>query len=201
MITLYNKSLQPYTPPTNDLPGLRVSARAFYAGDVEDYNTLMQVYFAARSDYKDDRPRQVLHEVMMEVGGAWATDDEGRPVVQGACACRLASPWGWARELPLGSIGIVDGAIGHPIEESCSITFGYRAHIGPTGLWQARPLIWSSVSGGPGTIRTPITELTFTGEWITINAWRWRNHAEANGGEDYRLDVPLFDWHPGAEVA
>lgn len=85
---------QPYFPPPNDLPELRCLAREFYSGQCDDYRALMSARLAAGTGYKDDRPRQVLHEVMMEVGGRYAVrTDNATFYVQGACAVRLTRPW------------------------------------------------------------------------------------------------------------
>jgi hypothetical protein len=193
---LYSREGKPNFSPEDDLPALRTVAREFYSGACENYKPLMDAYFAAQTNYKDDRPRQVLHEVMMEVGGRYAVrPDNTTFYVQGACAVRLARPWRWGGLKP-GAIGLTDGVIGKPKHQFVSVTFNYSAHIGPGGLWEARPKIYCSCSGGPGTISTPVEELTDTGQWIFVNAWRWRRQAEGNGGEDYRIGVPLFEWAP-----
>lgn len=187
---------KPYFPPPDDLPELRSLAREFYSGQCDDYRALMSALLAAGTGYKDDRPRQVLHEVMLEVGGRYAVrPDNTNFYVQGACAVRLSRPWRWGGLKP-GAIGLTDGVIGKPKHQFVSITFNYSAHIGPSGLWESRPKIYCSCGGGPATIGTPVEELTDTGQWLFVNAWRWRRQAEGNGGEDYRIGVPLFEWAP-----
>lgn len=195
-LLLFNQECQAHFPPNDDLPALRTAARQFYSGECAHYKPLMDAYFAAHTGRKDDRPRQVLHEVMMEVGGRYAyRPDNTSFYVQGACAVRLTRPWRWGGIKP-GAIGLTDGVIGNPKHQFVSITFNYSAHIGPSGLWEPLPKIYCGCSGGPGTIGTPVEELTDTGQWIFVNAWRWRKTAEGNGGEGYRVGVPLFEWTP-----
>jgi hypothetical protein len=57
-------------------------------------------------------------------------------------------------------------------------------------------------SGGPGSIRTPLTELTKTGRPVQLPVWQWRSGSPRPGpdpgrAQQYTVTVPLWDWTPG----
>jgi hypothetical protein len=108
-------------------------------------------------------------------------------------------PWGL---LPAGKIGIIGGRVGEEITDGCSITFNYSAFRGRSSKYApASDPIYVQVSGGPGTILTPVSQLEPTGEKVSVWFWRWQDIARAHGGEQYRLDVPLWRWKSGDEQA
>lgn len=84
-----------------------------------------------------------------------------------------------------GSIAILDGAIGFA-EDS------YMAVFAASAFRDARVV---SCSGGPAPY-VACDELQPTGEMITQLFWRWKDLPRANGGEQYLLEVPLWDWTP-----
>lgn len=103
-------------------------------------------------------------------------------------AIRLAAPWRWAaRSVRVGDMGVLDGFVGKPSEQG-SVIFHARSFRDDHVV---------SSSGGPGTISTPITELTRTEDTTTMTVWQWRDGiAGAGKGIEYAITVPVWDWHP-----
>ncbi|MFA5633318.1 MAG: hypothetical protein WC997_17590 [Porticoccaceae bacterium] len=102
--------------------------------------------------------------------------------------------WGWGRIEPT-QIGIIDGVVGVPDTE-WEITFNASAFRGPGSRYAKNPETVVSCSGGPGTIATFTEELEYSGRYVRVRFWRWRNRPEADGGEEYFLYVPLWYWRP-----
>lgn len=115
---------------------------------------------------------------------------DAAPVPDAGDAVRLMAPATGLPELAVGKVGILDGIIGQPSGTGgASIMFNPRVYRDGTRV---------SVSGGPGTIWTPYSELRPTGETRTVRAWRFTDGRRAAGnGEDYTIDVPVWDWYPG----
>lgn len=92
----------------------------------------------------------------------------------------------YAGALP-GSIGIIGGAFSG---ENLSITFNARAF---------RAEGYVSCGGGPASFSLP--ELHPTKHRVTATFWRWKDGiAMANNGEDFQLEVPLWEYK-GTEKA
>lgn len=100
----------------------------------------------------------------------------------------------------IGSIGIIQGIVGrYPEDHLAGICFAaYSLFRGKSSAYSTRPE-YVSCSGGPATIATDLRTLTPTDESKTLTAWRWKSLPCANGGEQYQVTVPLWDWDPKAE--
>jgi len=105
-------------------------------------------------------------------------------------AVRLTGPF-MAPLAKTGAIGILNGMVGQARDEY-TIIFHASAFRGKSNGYSGPEGV--SCSGGPGTISTPTTELVATGETVRHRFWRWRTTPQAGGGEDYYLDVPLWEW-------
>ena len=107
---------------------------------------------------------------------------------RGADAVRLMAPWS---PVLVGSIGIIDGFCDRdPEDDEVEITFNYSAYVGEC------PEL-ASVSGGPGTIATSISELRLTDEVYTYGAWMWRDGSPGAGnGLYYKRKARLWEWYP-----
>jgi hypothetical protein len=111
---------------------------------------------------------------------------------QGGDAVRLTTPWHEART---GDIGVLDGFVGQPLPGEGSITFNPSTFRGPSG--DGRIVV--RASGGPGSISTPLSELTRTGQPAQLRVWRWRDGRPGRGqAQQYTVTVPLWAWAPGA---
>ena len=108
---------------------------------------------------------------------------------RGGDAVVLLSPWKWAGSLVnVGDIGIIDGMVQENATEDVQITFRYSAFNDGEVC---------SVSGGPGTISTPITELFRMPGQKEIVFWRWKHGIPgANRGCHYQKLVPVWGWTP-----
>jgi hypothetical protein len=96
--------------------------------------------------------------------------------------------------LAQGSIAVIQGTVGTP-QESYSIVFSAQAFRGPgNSSHRAGAPIEVSCSGGPVILRVPAAELIYTGERRTAYFWHWRKTIEADGGQHYAMEVPLWDW-------
>lgn len=119
---------------------------------------------------------------------------ERRRFPQGGDAVRLTAPWRWGMLEP-GKIGIIDGEVGKDITDFVRITFNFSCFRGKSSAYSNGPE-FVSCSGGPATIATPVTDLKPTGETIEIIAWKWKGLPRAGGGENYRVEVPVWEWAP-----
>lgn len=123
---------------------------------------------------------------------------------QGGDLVRLAAPWQWGM-IPAGRLGTIQGIVADlPIDSWHSIIFATYSFHGRncepmdtvhTAHWANQPK-FASTSGGPGTIATPMWELMPTDERVTVTCWRWRDTPRANGGIDFRIELPVWLWIP-----
>ncbi len=110
---------------------------------------------------------------------------------RGGDAVRLTAAW---HDADPGDIGVLDGFVGQPLPGEGSITFHPstfrgRAHDGR---------IVVRASGHPGSISTPLAELTATGQPTQLAVWQWRDGIPGRGrAQPYTVTVPLWDWTPG----
>ena len=90
-----------------------------------------------------------------------------------------------------GDIGIIDGYCDRdPERDQVEITFHYSAFVGEV------PEL-ASVSGGPGTIATPISQLRLLPDVFEYTAWTWRDgYAGGGNGVQYRRKARLWEWTP-----
>ncbi len=95
-------------------------------------------------------------------------------------------------EVPDGTLGVIDGLIGRPDDEMLVIFRPSGAFRGGGGF-KFSPSVVASASGGPG-LYAPKEALEPTGEMHEFWFWRWREWAEGDGGMDYKLAVPVWDW-------
>lgn len=92
-----------------------------------------------------------------------------------------------------GAVAVIQGIVGRP-EAECSVVFFAHAFRGtsdatcPPGCQ-----IRVSCGGGP-VMNVPAKELTYTGERRTAYFWHWRAMPQGDGGQDYTLDVPVWNW-------
>jgi hypothetical protein len=108
----------------------------------------------------------------------------------GGDAVRLAGPWESAM-LPAGSIGIIDGATGRAFVDSVSITFRFSAFVTDGPLGEV-----ASCSGGPGTIATPVTQLSLTPEIHSYEARMSRDCDSCGLACYYQRKARLWEWRP-----
>jgi len=128
-------------------------------------------------------------------------------------AVRLTAVWPWAGNLiKVGSLGIIDGVEGAQ-QECLRIIWNYSAHRSwvaygcPEADFRHREIeeklgkcrdnnpVFVNCSGGPGTIALPAKLLTSTEELATVRFWCWKDLPRANGGYQYMLDVPVWEWN------
>jgi len=110
---------------------------------------------------------------------------------QGGDAVRLTTDW---YEANAGDIGVLGGFVDQPLPGEGPITFNASTFRGPSQNGR----IVVQVSGGPGSISTPLAELTKTGQPIQLPVWQWRNGIPGRGrAQPYTVTVPLWDWTPG----
>lgn len=87
----------------------------------------------------------------------------------------------------------------HEASAVCSVVFNPHAFRGtqdaPDKPGQA---IRVSAGGGP-VIDVPASELVYTGRTHVSHFWHWRNYPQADGGQTFTLEVPLWEW-PGCEI-
>jgi hypothetical protein len=111
-------------------------------------------------------------------------------------AVRLTKDWFGAKA---GQIGIIGGIVGlAPADLQITFNpsaFKRRQRKGREGL-----PCEVSCSGGPGTISTPASKLTPTGETVWVRFWDWKDLPRADGGEDYFEDVPLWEWDGTSDI-
>jgi len=107
---------------------------------------------------------------------------------RGGDAVILATSWMEAKQ---GDIGIIEGFCDRePQDDEIQITFHYSAFVG-----EAPEL--ASVSGGPGTIATPISELRLLPDPFEYIAWTWRDgRASGGNGVQYLRKARLWEWTP-----
>lgn len=74
------------------------------------------------------------------------------------------------------------------------VTLRASAFRGPPTPYSDGPVI-ISISGGPSPI-IPVTDLRATGEAVEHRFWRWRSSPQGDGGLDYRVRVPVWEWTP-----
>lgn len=110
---------------------------------------------------------------------------------QGGDAVRLTTAW---HEADAGDIGVLDGFVGEPLPGAGSITLHPSTFRGPSH--DGRIVV--RASGGPGSISTPLGELTKTGEPTQLPVWHWRDGIPGRGrAQPATVTVPLWDWTPG----
>jgi hypothetical protein len=110
----------------------------------------------------------------------------------GGDAVRLTTPW---YEADADDIGVLGDFVGQPAPGEGSITFHPSTFRGPSR--DGRILV--RVSGGPGSISTPLAELTKTSQLVQLPVWRWRDGVPGRGRtQPYTVTVPLWDWTPGS---
>lgn len=68
------------------------------------------------------------------------------------------------------------------------------AFRGPATPYCDGPVIFF-ISGGPSPV-IPVKDLRATGESVEHRFWRWRSSPQADGGLDYRVRVPVWEWEP-----
>lgn len=92
-----------------------------------------------------------------------------------------------------GAVAFIQGVVGRP-EAEYSVAFFAQAFRG-TGDCDYPPgsPIRVSCGGGP-LVTVRASELAYTGEKRTAYFWHWRAHPAADGGQDYTLEVPLWNW-------
>jgi hypothetical protein len=130
---------------------------------------------------------------------------------QAGDAVKLTDTWDWAGDLiKVDKIGIINGLCGD-LEAHLQVIWNYSAFRGFNAFgavnWEpdnidspyvqqarARSREFVSVSGGPGTIALPARLLVPTFETVPVRFWCWRELPKGDGGVDYTLDVPLWEW-------
>lgn len=109
---------------------------------------------------------------------------------QGGDAVRLTPPW---YEAGPGDVGVLDGFVGQPLPGDGSITLHPSTFRGPSpdGQFVVR------ACGIPGSISTPLTQLTKTGQPVDVPVWRWRDGLPGRGREQrWTVTVQLWEWTP-----
>jgi hypothetical protein len=108
---------------------------------------------------------------------------------RGADVARLRSQWKWAGPcVKIGDYGFIDGCVREEYLISVSITFNTVPFVDES---------FCSASGGPGSISTPISELTPTDERVALRCWRWTDgRARAHNGAEYIRVCRVWDWYP-----
>lgn len=122
-------------------------------------------------------------------------NDEQNHIPRAGDTVRLALPWKWASELPVNSIGIINGMVNEDMTyKTGSLTFRASAFRNDSVV---------SCSGGPATIGGVATEnLRWTGETIERTFWRWKdNFPGAGRGYNYTLTVPVWEWNGEQEAS
>lgn len=86
-----------------------------------------------------------------------------------------------------GAIGIIDGGWWYG-KEHAMVVFGASTFRSGTGA--------ISCSGGPCP-GVAVADLKPTGKMQTVTCWRWAEPRlpRAGGGEDYTIEVPLWEWN------
>lgn len=102
-------------------------------------------------------------------------------------------------EVEHGRIAIIEGTVGVPQENDIMFTFHYSAFRGQHSRYRAQGEQLVSCSGGPGIIGRPASEFVYAGHYVEVEFWRWQTTAQADGGEYYFLNVPLWYWYPLVE--
>jgi hypothetical protein len=108
----------------------------------------------------------------------------------GGDAVCLAAPWESAM-LPAGSIGIIHGATGRAFIDSVRITFRFSAVVADGPLGEV-----ASCSGGPGTMATPVTQLSLTSEIHSYEACMSRDRDSCDFASSYKRKARMWKWTP-----
>jgi hypothetical protein len=90
-----------------------------------------------------------------------------------------------------GAVAILDGTIGVPQKEFLGVV-SYSTFRGPSSKYSAEAEFVSS-SGGPCPV-IAAEELAFSGHILPVWCWRWIDLPRVDGGEHYRIEVPLWLW-------
>jgi hypothetical protein len=90
---------------------------------------------------------------------------------------------------------IIEGEIG-TAEPEFRANFAYSRFRGGTNGERTRGYV--SCSGGPVPL-IKATELEPTDETAEIVFWCWKDLPRGNGGEDYSLSVPVWNWRGPSE--
>jgi hypothetical protein len=104
-------------------------------------------------------------------------------------AVRLTRDWSFVKA---GQIAIIGGVIGERRNEYL-ICFAYSAFRGPNSKYSEDRTEFVSCSGGPAPY-IPTSVLRPTGQLHNVTFWRWIDLPRADGGQNYQLDVPLWEW-------
>jgi hypothetical protein len=109
----------------------------------------------------------------------------------------LVSPWNWGG-VKIGSIGLIGGYTDKAYSDGVSITFNFSAFLGQDYISPEH----CSCSGGPGTIITPVNELTLVpGRIESVRVWMWADGCpRAANGYDYRRASRVWEWRPSNKV-
>lgn len=95
-------------------------------------------------------------------------------------------------EVRAGDIGVLGGIVRdlNPEDEEL-ICFSFRAYRDPDDNPE-----YVSASGGPAW-NIPVGELIPTNETVILRFWRFKDGIQrAGNGEEYTLEVPLWDYRP-----
>jgi hypothetical protein len=98
----------------------------------------------------------------------------------------------------VGSLGIIDGIVG-VANESYLCTFNLSGGTAFRGPAHAGALLRSGEivsSGGGPALFIDAADFLPTFKSHIQRFWCWRTGAEADGGMDYSLEVPLWEWGP-----
>ena len=88
-------------------------------------------------------------------------------------------------------IGVIDGMLGRPREQYLVTWKVIGAFRG--GEYGEKEKGYVSASGGPACFLRS-AELTPTNDTVNYPFWCWKTYRKAHGGEDYRLEVPVWEW-------
>lgn len=105
---------------------------------------------------------------------------------------RLSADWYGSNTA--GVMGVLDGVEGHAKDEYLCV-LRPSAFRGPSTAFSGDKGVFISCSGGPCPFIRP-EELVWTGETVQRWYWMWRATPEADGGINYQLEVPVWDWAP-----
>ncbi len=114
---------------------------------------------------------------------------------QGGDAVRLTTPLhGWD-DVPVGSIGVIQGALGRtPEDRAAPFTFNHVTFRGRQLVPFEQEDGWVVESTGVSTEWTSFSELMPTSHIVAYDAWRYRD--EYSDGFWYQAPALLWDWRP-----
>jgi hypothetical protein len=93
-----------------------------------------------------------------------------------------------------GQLAVIDGKGTLTDAGEVMATLDASSFRGPRSPYSDGPVCVSN-SGGPCPI-IRVKDLRATGESIEHWFWRWRSSPQADGGLEYRVRVPVWEWEP-----